>query len=93
MKLSVIIPCHPRNKPSLARTLKTLELAAGGFQVEYLVVEDTESRGPSWARNQALARATGDYVFFADADDEVRPEFFSAPVRRFEATGADLVFS
>ena len=58
-----------------------------------VVVEDAGSRGPSWARNEGLRRATGDVVFFADADDAVRPRFFSEQLRALDATGSDFVLS
>ncbi len=49
-----------------------------------------DSRGPSWARNRGLERATGEVVFFCDADDEVRPGFLSAPSEMLERTDAEL---
>lgn len=60
--------------------------------MEYLVVEDTGMKGPSWARNRALERATGDVVFFCDADDEVKPGFFRVPAAELERTGAEMCF-
>lgn len=93
MKASVIIPCHPRNRPTLARARKSVEVAAKGVDVEILVVEDMDSRGPSWARNEGLRRATGDVVFFVDADDQVRPSFFRTLLSALDGTGADFVLS
>ena len=57
-----------------------------------IVVDDGASRGPSWARNRGLDRATGDYVFFVDADDTVRPDFFRKPVEALENFKADVCF-
>ena len=57
-----------------------------------IVVEDGASRGPSWARNCGLRRATGDYVFFVDADDTVRSDFFRKPVAALENFKADVCF-
>lgn len=95
MKLSVIIPCHPRNLPTLPRTLRSLDAAAAEWrgEVERLVVDDDESRGLSWARNRGLDRATGDVVFFVDADDTVRPGYFRALTQLLEAANADLAIS
>lgn len=92
MKLSVIIPCHPRNLPTLPRTRESVAAAAKGLDVEVIVVDDGASRGPSWARNRGLDRATGDYVFFVDADDTVRPDFFRKPVEELENFKADVCF-
>lgn len=92
MKLSVIIPCHPRNLPTLPRTRESIAAAAKGLDVEVIVVDDGASRGPSWARNRGLDRATGDYVFFVDADDTVRPDFFRKPVEALENFKADVCF-
>lgn len=90
MKASVIVPCHPRNRETLRRTLDSLEAAEGGREAEIVVVEDTEGRGPSWARNRGLCKATGEVVFFCDADDTVRHGFFSAPLAALERTGAEM---
>ena len=61
--------------------------------VETVVVDDLESRGLSWARNEGLRRATGDVVFFVDADDTVRPAFFSRLLEALESSGADFALS
>ena len=61
--------------------------------VETVVVDDSESRGLSWARNEGLRRATGDVVFFVDADDTVRPAFFSRLLDALESSGADIALS
>lgn len=39
------------------------------------------NEGPSEARNAGLKKATGKYVFFCDADDEVDPELFSRAIK------------
>lgn len=91
MRASVIIPSH-RSQQTLPRTLQSLEVAANGLEIETVVIEDAEGRGPSWARNRGLDRATGDIVFFCDADDAVRPDFFRVPIAALESSGADLCF-
>lgn len=88
----MIIPCHPRNLPTLPRTRESVAEAAKGLDVEVIVVDDGLSRGPSWARNRGLDRANGDYVFFVDADDTVRPDFFRKPVEALENFNADICF-
>ena len=87
----MIIPSH-RSQQTLPRTLRSLEVAAKGLEIETVVVEDAEGRGPSWARNRGLDRATGDIVFFCDSDDAVRPDFFRVPISALESSGADLCF-
>lgn len=56
-------------------------------------MDDPESRGLSWARNEGLGRATGEAVFFVDADDTVRPTFFSRLLGALDSSGADFVLS
>ena len=56
-------------------------------------MDDAESRGLSWARNEGLRRASGDVVFFVDADDMVRPGFFRRLVAALDSSGADFVLS
>ena len=70
-----------------------MSAAAKGLDVEVVVVEDPESRGLSWARNEGLRRAAGDAVFFIDADDTVRPGYFSRLLAVLESTGADFALS
>ena len=45
--------------------------------------------GASSARNRGLDVASGNYVFFVDADDGVEPDFFSAMVSALERDKAD----
>ena len=70
--------------------LRSLEVAAKGLDVETIVSDDEAGNGPSWARNRGLERATGDYVFFVDADDAVRPDFFRHPIAALEESEADF---
>ena len=92
-RATAIIPCHPRNRPTLPRTLESVEAAARGVDVEIVVVDDLASRGLSWARNDGLRRARGDVVFFVDADDTVRPAYFSRLLETMDASGADFALS
>ena len=92
MKLSVIIPAHKAER-TLPRTLESLEAASSGLDVETVLVRDDEGRGLSWARNRGLDRATGEAVFFVDADDTVRPDYFRRLASVLESTSADFVLS
>lgn len=91
VKASVIIPSR-NAQATLPATLRSIEEAAKGLDVEVVVIEDEAGRGPSWARNRGLDRATGEVVFFADADDTVDREFFSAPLSELERSGAEMCF-
>lgn len=93
MKASLIIPSRP-NEATLKRTLESVNVAAlsYGKEIEVVVSWDKELKGPSWARNQGLKKATGEYVFFCDADDTVHPDFFKKPMEALNRTGADLCF-
>ena len=49
------------------------------------------NEGPSEARNAGLKKATGKYVFFCDADDEVDPELFSRAIKDIGNSSEDVV--
>lgn len=57
------------------------------------MVDDLDSRGLSWARNEGLSRAKGDAIFFVDADDTVKPDFFRRLVAALEGGHADFALS
>lgn len=86
MTASVIIPYLPNER---FRETMEAQLAAQTFRdFEAIFVEDTERRGPSWARNRGLERAQGDIILFADVDDEIAPDWIA---RMVEGIGdADL---
>lgn len=70
MKLSVIVPCLARDA-GVEKCLGEIrrQAAAGGAELDLVVVEGVSPCGK--ARNEGLRRATGDYLAWVDADDEI----------------------
>jgi glycosyltransferase involved in cell wall biosynthesis len=54
------------------------------------VVRATGNMGPAAARNLALAHATGDWIAYLDADDELHPDYLEQIARH--ADKAELLF-
>ena len=64
-RVSVVVPT--RGRPELLRRcLAALE--AQTLPVEVVVVEDSEGRGPAWARNEGVRRGGGEVICFTDDD-------------------------
>lgn len=64
-RISVVVPT--RDRPELLqRCLAALEQQT--VPVEVVVVEDSEGRGPAWARNQGVRQAQGQVICFTDDD-------------------------
>lgn len=84
-RVSVVVPTRGRAE-ALGRCLAALE--AQTLPVEVVVVEDVEGRGPAWARNEGVKRASGEVVCFTDDDCEPEAgwvEALAAPVLAGEA--------
>ena len=79
-RVSVVVPT--RDRPELLqRCLAALERQT--VPVEAVVVEDSEGRGPAWARNEGARRAQGEIVCFTDDDCAPTPgwaEALTAPI-------------
>ncbi|MGP4021740.1 glycosyltransferase family 2 protein [Actinomadura sp. 3N407] len=64
-------------------------LAAG--RPGFAVVHRSASGGPGRPRNVGIERATGEYVFFLDADDWLGPEALERCCAMADANGTDVV--
>ena len=56
-----------------------------------LLENDTETHGPGPTRNIGLDHASGEYIYFMDADDWIEENLLECAVRRMEETDADIV--
>lgn len=56
-----------------------------------LLENDTENHGPGPTRNIGLDNATGDFIYFMDADDWIDESLLQCAVRRIMETNADIV--
>ncbi|WP_345620483.1 glycosyltransferase family 2 protein [Streptomyces ziwulingensis] len=68
-----------------------LEEFAARAPMAVTVIRQRNSGGPSGPRNVGLARATGRYVFFLDADDRLGPEALQRMVAVADRAGTDVV--
>ncbi|HYH53289.1 MAG TPA: glycosyltransferase [Solirubrobacterales bacterium] len=69
-----------RERPELLqRCLEALEKQT--VPVEIVVVEDSEGRGPAWARNEGVRRARGEIICFTDDDCAPFPGWAEALAR------------
>ena len=49
-----------------------------------------DNKGVGNARNMGIERASGDYIFFVDADDKFEPFLFEKAIRALEENSADI---
>jgi len=76
-RVSVVVPT--RGRPEALEQCRAA-LEGQSVPVEVVVVEDVEGRGPAWARNEGVRRATGEVVCFTDDDCEPEPGWAEALV-------------
>jgi glycosyltransferase involved in cell wall biosynthesis len=79
-RVSVVVPT--RNRPELLRRCLAV-LEAQSIPLEVVIVEDSEGRGPAWARNEGVRRARGEVICFTDDDCAPEPswaEALAAPI-------------
>lgn len=68
-------------EPEAIALLETLPQRAPNLNV----IHHSENRGPSAARNRAIAKAQGQYLFFLDPDDLIAPTYLEKCVLFLEA--------
>lgn len=89
MKVSAIIPVGSAEMWPRCRQSIEASIAHCGKADEFEVVPcmDLERRGVSTARNEGLARATGEWIAWVDCDDEVAPTWCDTIMREIEGIG------
>ncbi|MBQ0075471.1 MAG: glycosyltransferase family 2 protein [Prevotella sp.] len=59
--------------------------------VSFRLLEQNKNQGPSAARNRGIREATGEYVFFLDADDQITPQCIETLYNIAKQNNADYV--
>lgn len=78
--ISIIIPVGPnKSADSVIASLNRLDYSKK--EIEILIVEGTQ---PAKQRNEAIAKANGEVVFFFDDDVTVEPDIIKKMLRHFE---------
>lgn len=73
-------------------TLDTLEtLLSQKKGVQAIIVRHTENRGVAAARNTGLEYATGEYLYYVDADDYIEPDTLAKLYGTAKGCDADIV--
>ena len=57
----------------------------------WIEIIDIDNHGQGYARNMALEKAKGEYIFFFDADDFIEPLTLELAIRKIEEDNSDLV--
>ena len=94
MKVSIILPYYEQPVKGCVESIKQQTYK----DVELIKISEkelgvTERKGAGFMRNEGAKRATGDVLFFLDADAVLLPDTISEAVQIIEGTKADAVSS
>ena len=80
------------NDGSKDETLIQLKSILAKFNDSRFVIYDKKNSGVSDTRNFGLSKANGDYIFFADCDDRLRPNLLKRYCDSIELHDSDIEF-
>lgn len=80
--VTFVIPVSPAHASIVDRAIASVK--AQTTPCAAVVIEDTESRGPGWARNQGLAQVGTRFVSFLDADDTIAPNWAAHMLQAYQ---------
>ena len=87
---TIIIPVATYHFDLAQRAVASAE--AQSVSVEVVVIEDQQTQGAGWARNQGLATASAPFVVFLDADDELDALFVEKCVIQWSQRQPSLMY-
>jgi glycosyltransferase involved in cell wall biosynthesis len=88
--VSVVIPYSPEHTPSEMLQEAKQSVESQTVATELIVIKDTDQRGPAWARNQGLRKASTQFVAFLDADDLWKCNKLTRQLQKMNKTNAGL---
>lgn len=77
------------NDGSTDNTLNVIQKCKEKYN--WIEIIDINNHGQGYARNMALEKAKGEYIFFFDADDFIDPLTLEKAIQRIEEDNSDLV--
>lgn len=90
-EVAVIIPFHPSTGDvRLDRAISSIQNQS--VDTEIIVVEDTDGRGPAWARNRGMEKAECKFIAFCDADDVWKNSKLDRQLEELRSTDSQIVF-
>lgn len=88
LELVFVDDCSPDTAAITVQEAEPL-LLKRGYQVK--LIRHDRNQGVASARNTGLSAATGEYLYYFDADDSLEPNAIELMVRRALETSADIV--